>query len=440
MLNYKNTKVAEKTLDFEQIREYYKNSCKEELKFGLEYERISINSTTLKNADYNCIEKIIKNFAHIKGWGLLYDEETLIGAIGENSSVSLEPGCQFELSLEPKKEISEIEKSAKEICSLLNRVAKFYNVEFLPIGITPCSTYQNINIVEKQRYKIMAEHLPKYGKFAPVMMRETAGVQLNIDYKSENDAIKKIKLLSYISPFLTGFFANSPIRNNKLSNYKSYRALAWKYTGKERCSLFYKNIIDADNATFDDYINAILDVPMLFIERNGQKVVIGCKITFREFMQNGYMEYGATIKDYILHASLCFPDVRLKNCIEIRNHDSQSLDMTLAMCAFYKGILQSDFEEIFEYFSEINSDDLDKMGFLAAKCGIDFNYKNFDAKIFIKKLFEIANKNLKDEEKLYLKKAFKILDSGKCIADLAIESNVKNAQDLKNYLKRVNNC
>ena len=81
MLNYKNTKVAEKTLDFEQIKEYYKNSCKEELKFGLEYERISINSTTLKNADYNCIEKIIKNFAHIKGWGLLYDEDTLIGAI-----------------------------------------------------------------------------------------------------------------------------------------------------------------------------------------------------------------------------------------------------------------------------------------------------------------------------------------------------------------------
>lgn len=440
MLNYKNAKVTEKTLDFEQIREYYKNSCKEELKFGLEYERISINSATLKNADYNCIEKIIKSFAHIKGWGLLYDDGTLIGAIGENSSVSLEPGCQFELSLEPKKEITEIEKNTKEICSLINRIAKFYNVEFLPIGITPYSTYQNINIVEKQRYKIMAEHLPKYGKFAPVMMRETAGVQLNIDYKSEDDAIKKIKLFSLISPFLTGFFANSPIRNNKLSNYKSFRALAWKYTGKERCSLFYKNILDKDDATFDDYINAILDVPMLFIERNGQKVVIGCKITFREFMQNGYMEYSATIKDYILHASLCFPDVRLKNCIEIRNHDSQSLDMTLAMCAFYKGILQSDFDEIFEHFSEINSQDLDKMGFLAAKYGLDFKYKNFNAKTFTKKLFEIAHLNLNNSEKQYLKIAFEFLNKGKCTADILIDNNIKNAQDILKYFKRVNNC
>ena len=436
MLNYKNTKVAEKTLDFEQIKEYYKNSCKEELKFGLEYERISINSTTLKNADYNCIEKIIKNFAHIKGWGLLYDEETLIGAIGENSSVSLEPGCQFELSLEPKKEISEIEKSAKEICSLLNRVAKFYNVEFLPIGITPCSTYQNINIVEKQRYKIMAEHLPKYGKFAPVMMRETAGVQLNIDYKSENDAIKKIKLLSYISPFLTGFFANSPIRNNKLTNYKSFRALAWKYTGKERCSLFYKNIIDADNATFDDYIDAILDVPMLFIERNGQKIILGCEITFREFMQNGFMGCSATIEDYILHSSLCFPDIRLKNCIEIRNHDSQNLEMTLAMCAFYKGILQSDFNEILKDFSDIDVYDLDSMGFLAAKYGINFKYKNFDAKTYTKKLFEIACNNLRDDEKKYLKEALTLLENGKCVADTVIENKVKNANELNEYLKK----
>ena len=81
MLNYKNTKTQTKPLDFEQIREYYQNSCKNDLKYGLEHERISINANTLENADYESIEKIIKNFADIKGWGLLYDEDTLIGAI-----------------------------------------------------------------------------------------------------------------------------------------------------------------------------------------------------------------------------------------------------------------------------------------------------------------------------------------------------------------------
>ncbi len=440
MLNYKNEKLQISPLEYETIREYYKNSCKEDLKFGLEYERISINSDTLQNADYNIIEKIIKNFAHIKGWGLLYDENTLIGAMGENSSVSLEPGCQFELSLEPKREIPEIEKFTKSICTLLDRIAKFYNVDFLPIGITPLSTYKNIDIVEKQRYKIMANSLPKNGKFAPIMMRETAGVQLNIDYKSEEDAIDKIRLLCFISPFLTGFFANSPIRNNKLTNYKSFRALAWKYTGKERCGIFYNTILDNKNSTFDDYINAIINIPLLFIERDGKKIITDCKITFREFMKNGFKEYRATMKDYILHASLCFPDVRLKNCIEIRNHDSQSLEMTLALCAFYKGILQSNFSEIFKHFEKINSNDINKMGFLAAEKGLDFKYKDFDAKNFTKQLFKIASENLDIKEKHYLNCALALLQEGKCIADTIIEDKIKNADDLKKHLKRVNKC
>ena len=84
MLNYKNTKTQTKPLDFEQIREYYQSSCKSDLRYGLEYERVSINSATLKSADYESIEKIIKNFADINGWGLLYDEDTLIGAICGN--------------------------------------------------------------------------------------------------------------------------------------------------------------------------------------------------------------------------------------------------------------------------------------------------------------------------------------------------------------------
>ncbi len=436
MLNYKNTKIETEPLNFEQIRDYYLDSCKEDLKYGLEYEKISVNSDTLKSAGYDYIEKIIKNFAHIKGWGLLYDEKTLIGTIGENSSISLEPGCQFELSLAPKKEISEIEKSVKEIFSLLDRIAKLYNIEFLPIGITPKSTYQNIDIVKKQRYEIMAKYLPIYGKFAPVMMRETAGIQLNIDYKSEFDAINKIKTLSFISPFLTGFFANSPIRNNKLTNYKSFRALAWKYTGKERCSLFYDKLLNNKDANFDDYINAILDIPLLFIEREGKKVITGCKITFREFMKQGYKHYSATLKDYILHSSLCFPDIRLKNCIEIRNHDSQNLEMTLAMCAFYKGILQSDFNEILKDFSDIDVYDLDKMGFLAAKYGINFKYKNLCAKTYTKKLFEIAGNNLRDDEKKYLKEALTLLENGKCVADTVIENKVKNANELNEYLKK----
>ena len=438
MLNYKNSKIQTCPLCYEQIRQYYIDSYKSTSKYGLEYEKISIDSSSYKNADYETMEKIIKSFSHIKGWGMLYDDNTVIGALGEGSSISLEPGCQFELSLEAKENIADIEKNTKEIFSLIQRIAKFYNVEFLGCGITPYSTYENTDIVKKQRYEIMAQYLPKHGKYAPVMMRETAGVQLNIDYKNENDAIKKIKLLSYISPFLTGFYANSYIRNNKISKFKSFRALAWKYTGNDRCKLFYKDLLDKKDTTFDDYINAILNIPMLFIERNGKKIPLEGKITFGEFMHSGYEGYFATLEDYILHSSLCFPDIRLKKCIEIRNHDSQSLPFALSVCAFYKGILNSDYDEILSHFKDINSKDIDTMGFLASRYGLDFTYKNFRAKTYIKTLFEIAKNNLPQQEKSYLECAFKLIDKGQCVADTLIDKNIQDAKELVSYLKSVN--
>lgn len=426
-----NTKINHKILKYNDIREYYQNSCKNDLKYGLEYERVSICSSTLKSADYDSIEKIIKSFAQIKGWGLLYDEKTLIGALGEGSSISLEPGCQMELSLKAQENLYDIKKYTHEIISLLDRIAKFYNVEFLPYGISPLSTYQNIEIVNKQRYKIMADYLPTFGKFAPVMMRETAGVQLNIDYKSESDAINKIKMLNIVMPFMTGFFANSPIRNNKITNYKSFRALAWKYTGKNRCGIFYDNI-----SCFEDYINAILNVPMLFIERNGEKINISGKITFGEFMKKGYSGHFATIEDYILHSSLCFPDIRLKNCIEIRNHDSQNMQMTLAICAFYKGILCAQIKELMEYFKDISINDIENIGFLAAKYGIGFEYKKYRAQEIVKKLFDIAYKNLQDNEKCFLDPALEMLSKKESPADKIIKLKIKNACDLIAYLRK----
>lgn len=435
MLNYKNAKTCQKPLRYSQIREYYENSCKKDTKFGLEYERAAVNSFDFKNANYDHLEKIIKNFAHMKGWGVLCDDKTIIGAMGEGSSISLEPGCQFELSLEAKEKLEDIENNTREIFSLADRIAKFYNVEFLCCGITPFSTYKNIDIVKKQRYEIMAQNLPEYGRLAPVMMRETAGVQLNIDYESEKDAIKKIKLLASISPFLTGFYANSPIRENKPSGFKSFRAFAWKYTGKNRCSLFYKELLDKPDADFDSYINAILDVPMLFFERGNKKIHLNSQITFREFMSRGYDGHFATLEDYILHSSLCFPDIRLKKCIEIRNHDSQSLPFAMSVAAFYKGILKSDFDEILYRFKDINSQDLDIMGYLAARYGLNFKFKNFNAALFTKKLFKTAHSNLQTDEKHYLDCALELIGSNKCVSDRMLEAGVCSAETLVDFLK-----
>lgn len=301
-----------------EIEEYYRSNCKKgELKVGLEYERVSLDSRAYEPAEYRCLSEIIRNFALMNEWELVIDSNIIIGAKDNFSSISLEPGGQFEISLEPKSSLDDILENLNHYTRQLDKLGEFYNITFLPYGINPKTTYPDINIIKKKRYEIMADYLPKTGKLAPVMMRETAGVQANFDYVSEDDAILKLKTAAYMSPFVTGFYANSPIRGGELTKYKSFRALAWKYTGYDRCNLFYSNLINSRMGQgFEDYINAIINVPMLYIQRNGRNIELEGKITFKDFMQRGYMNYTATLEDYILHSSLTFPDVRLKNCIE----------------------------------------------------------------------------------------------------------------------------
>src|SRR5574344_135616 len=107
-----------------EILDYYFNSIKprEMHKIGLEYERISLDFKSGKNADYEKIKEIIKCFAEIKNWTITYDETTIIGAKSGGNSISLEPGCQFEISLAPRKNISEIEVEISELIGLIDKI------------------------------------------------------------------------------------------------------------------------------------------------------------------------------------------------------------------------------------------------------------------------------------------------------------------------------
>ena len=452
-LVYGNIQIMQNTLKSEiekilslpvtkrEIEEYYKSNCKKgALKIGLEYERISLDSRAYEPAEYKNLSEIIRNFALVNEWELVVDSNIIIGAKDGFSSISLEPGGQFEISMEPKSTLDGILENLNHYVRQLDKLGEFYNITFLPYGINPKTTYQDINIVKKKRYEIMADYLPKSGKLAPVMMRETAGVQVNFDYTSEDDAILKLKAAAYMSPFVTGFYANSPIRGGQQTNYKSFRALAWKYTGFDRCNLFYKNLINSRMGQgFEDYIEAVLNVPMLYIQRNGRNIELDGRITFKDFMQRGYMNYSATLDDYILHSSLTFPDVRLKNCLEIRNHDSQNILDTLSVCALYKGILHNKdaINEIIEFLKPLRHEDLEASGLSSAKYGLDYTVDrlNMGAYDVARKIFEISRKYLPESERDYLDRALWLLKNKKCVADIMLEKGISDTVSLCEFLK-----
>ena len=162
LLNKPESKIIpqKKRLTVSDIEQFYLSNMTSNLKIGLEYERLSIDKNTLESADYEKIKKITEHFALIQNWELVYDNETLIGAKDNiGNSVSLEPGHQFELSLAPKKDIVEIDIEASKIIELLDKIAAVYDVIFLGYGITPKSNVDNINLLDKSRYKIMNDYL-----------------------------------------------------------------------------------------------------------------------------------------------------------------------------------------------------------------------------------------------------------------------------------------
>lgn len=436
--NIKNSE--QNTLTISDIEKFYKKNYNSKNQIGVEYERISLDKNTYLNADYEKISKILIDYSNISKWDLVYDKETIIG-VKDNfgNSISLEPGLQMEISLVPMESVLDIDIKLSKIVNLLDKIADLYDVVFLGYGITPKSSVDSIRLLDKRRYKIMNNYLPncKYGELCPKMMRQTAGIQINIDYKNNNDAYNKLKFFNLVMPFVSGLFSNSPISNNTKTDFKSVRSHVWMFTGQNRCNLFYEDVFKGffnKKNLVKNYISKVIDVPMVFIERNDEIIEINGKITFRDFMKDGFKGYFPTYDDYILHQSLCFPDVRYKNYIEIRNHDSNDLKTTLSLCAFYKGLLVEDFDYLLDKFKYLKLDKVEQYFKKSSRQGLDFTIENKSAWEIVENLFLISSMNLDSKERIYLNPVYTMIKTRKTTADIILDYGYKNADDVVDFL------
>ena len=150
--------------------------------------------------------EFLREFAKIDNWDYILDGEEIIGLKKLHDTITLEPGCQIELSLEPQKYIKDLKQKIEEIDSALEPILDDFDIKLLSTGVSPKTTYKNIKLIPKKRYHLMANYL--WGILSDVMMRETAGIQVGIDFKSEQDAMRKFRLANLMMPFITAMFAN----------------------------------------------------------------------------------------------------------------------------------------------------------------------------------------------------------------------------------------
>lgn len=426
-------------------RDFYL-SCKpkSELKIGLELERLPVYKNSHRAVDYfgaNGLYRFLRQLAYNDEWRYITDLTFINGLKKGDTTITLEPGGQTEYSLTPKKTIFELKNEIETLDNKILPILDFLGISMLEYPISPVTDGKDIEIIPKRRYQTMVKYMN--GKRCFSMMRETAGIQAAIDYTDEIDAMKKYKIAMMLSPFVTAIFANSPIRCGKTTGYKSTRALAWLKTDENRCGLVSEKIFDhKENFTFADYVNAVFGVPMLFIQRENKIIEIGGKMTFEQFFQNGYEGINALREDYDLHSTLFFPEVRLKNIIEIRNQDCQTGDLKYSIPALYKGIFYSSdsTQDVFDLLKRLSFADFQNLRNDVPKTALETKVGNKKVLDYAKVILNIAFQGLirlQTGEEKFLEPIMELTYDGLCPADIILKEWKNSNRDMTKLIEYV---
>ena len=429
--------VKEK-LQKNDLLKLFSNGCKTEQTVGVEYERLPINKKTYKAVDYyDGICDFLRDFAREENWDYITDDYNIIGLKQEHNTITLEPGCQIELSVKPEKTLFDLKNKIETLDKKMLPMLSKNGIDLLTYGVSPLSTYKNINLIPKNRYHIMAKYL--WGILSDVMMRETAGIQGCFDFEKEEDAIRKFQIANKLTPFMTAMFANSPIRGGVETGYKTFRGLSWLNTDNDRCG--FACDLDKD-FSFEKYVDKVLKTPIIFLNKDNKNIKINGKINFEQYMNEGYEGFEASVEDFCLQANLYFPEVRLRNFIEIRNHDCSKL--LYSILAIYKGILYNPtaMSEVEELFKEYDNNYFIELRYNVPKYALQSNFGKYSVGDFAKEILYIAEKSLlemKTGEETFLEQIKELTMNGLCPADIILRNwngvwN-KNIEKLINYLK-----
>ncbi|MGH7836745.1 MAG: glutamate--cysteine ligase [Candidatus Binataceae bacterium] len=328
----------------EQLVRYFQSGAKPraEWRVGTEYEKIAVSAADGRALPFSGprgVEEILRRLADRYGYEPADEHGRLIALKGERAPITIEPGGQIELSGEQCDTIHCAQREFTSHIEQLLEIGHGLGATILGLGMQPISRIDEIELLPKDRYGIMYPYMARKGRLGQRMMKQTAGVQANLDFSDEADAMRKLRVSMGIVPIVYAMFANSPLSDGRLNGYQSYRGHIWQDTDPDRSGML--GFVFRDDAGFDDYTEYALDVPMYFLERDHRYVNLTTPpgLTFRQFMEHGYGKERATIEDWATHLTTIFTEVRLKKYIEVRTADSQPPILMLSLPALCKGLL-----------------------------------------------------------------------------------------------------
>jgi glutamate--cysteine ligase len=418
----------------DQLEEYFHAAGKprDRWRVGTEYEKVGIDRSSGKAIPYSGprgVESILKRLIDRFGWEPEEQDGHIIALSRDNAQITLEPGGQIELSGEPCDSIHCTYAEFTQHIRELLEVSDPLDVVFLGLGMQPISRLDEIEWVPKKRYRIMGPYMPKVGRLGQRMMKQTATVQANIDYRDEKDAMAKFRTGMGLTPIFISMFANSPICDGKLNGYRSYREHIWTDTDKSRSGML--KFAFSPDVSFAHYVEYALDVPMYFIIRNKNYIDM-TGTTFRQFLAYGWNGERATLEDWHDHLTTLFPETRIKRYIEVRSADSQPPELMPALSAIVKGAFyESDcLDAAWDLVKDWNWNERMQVYFDSHRDALAARIRRYSLLDLSKELLQIALEGLRrqkmfnalgEDETIYLEPLEKLLALGKCPADLLIE-------------------
>jgi len=299
----------------EHLIRYFETGAKprSEWRVGSEYEKIAVSARDGRALPFSGpggVEEILGRLVERYGYEPEDEHGRIVALRGERAAITVEPGGQIELSGEQCDNIHCAHREFSRHIEELINVADELGVVLLGLGMQPISRINEIELLPKARYHIMYPYMARKGRLGQRMMKQTAGVQSNLDYGDEADAMRKLRISTGIVPLLYAMFANSPLSDGSLNGYR-------------------------------DYAEYALDVPMYFLIRGHDYIDLTKPpgITFRQYMERGWGRERATTDDWTAHLTTLFIEVRLKKYIEVRTADSQPPALMLSLPALLKGVL-----------------------------------------------------------------------------------------------------
>ena len=437
-----------------QLAEYLRAGCKpiKDWKIGTEHEKFGFVNDNFLPLPYDgqcSIKAMLEGLRDKYNWSEILEENNIIGLTKDGANVSLEPGGQLELSGAPLDSIHETCDEVNQHLKEVKSIADDLGAGFFGLGAAPEWSHEDMPMMPKGRYKLMTDYMGRVGTHGTQMMYRTCTVQVNLDFSSEQDMIKKMRVGLALQPIATALFANSPFFEGKLVNHKSWRSRIWRDLDEDRTGML--PFVFEEGFGFEAWTEYVLDVPMYFVYRDG-KYIDALGQSFRDFL-NGKLPAlpgeRPKISDWADHLTTVFPEARVKQFIEMRGADGGPWRKLCALPAFWVGLMydQNSLDSAWDICKNWDANTREEMRVAASEEGIAANTNGISLLDLARELIDISRAGLKNrarpgngglvpDECHFLNAIEEVIETGKSPAcELIDKYNNEWQKDLKNVYR-----